>query len=293
MSKLYFNTIGITICGIFYLASPTAHAEVQGRYTNWLKELLASKSYEKLINPAFPDSTDDKPVQVTCLETPKQRYYIGVAQSMIVKAPLDQVASVVENIDQDGDLFPGFAKVKILSRSGGQLDTFWEQRIPVFFIPNVKYEMIYTFLPRDDHDDLDKKTRCYRYQLKDRGKLKESDGFIVLQKLGDQTTRYIEIDFFDAEWGALETFAPGRIWKDSVDGIYISDRATQLKAENPSWSAKQAREAAEKTVEKIEKATHKTPGEACADLKTLEWDKALPGLPLPGATINDAPRVSH
>jgi hypothetical protein len=277
MSKLYFDNITIALCGIFCLASSTAHAEVQGRYTDWLKELLASKSYGKLVNPTLPDSTTEQPDQVTCLETPKERFYIGVAQSMIVKAPLQEVAKVVEDIDQFVDLFPGYAKVKVLSRTPDRIETFWEQRIPVFFIPNVKYEMIY-FLSRPDD-----KTRLYRYQLKDKGEIKESDGFIALEKINEQTTRYFELDFFNADWGALETFAPGRIWKDSVDGLYISDRAIQLKAENPNWTAKQAREAAENTVEKVEKTTHKTPGEACADLKTLQWNQALPGLPLPGA----------
>ena len=278
MSKLYFDKITFIFFGIFCLVISSAKAEVQGRYTDWIKELVTSKSYEKLINPALPDSTDSQPVQMTCLETQKERYYIGVTQSMIIKAPLDEVAKVVENIEQDVDLFPGFAKVKVISHVGDQVDTFWEQRIPIFFIPNVKYEMIYYFLPHPDE-----KTRLYRYQLKERGRIKESDGFIALEKISDQATRYFEIDFFDAEWGALETFAPGRIWKDSLDGIYISDRATQLKAENPSWTAKQAREAAEKTAEKIEKETHKTPGEVCADHKTLQWDQTFPGLPLPAS----------
>jgi hypothetical protein len=276
MSKLYFDKIICISFGIFCLVISSAEAEVQGRYTDWIKELVTSKSYEKLINPALSDSTDLQPVQMTCLETQKERYYIGAAQSMIIKAPLDEVAKVVEDIEQDVDLFPGFAKVKVLSRTGDQVDTFWEQRIPIFFIPNVKYEMIYYFLAHPDE-----KTRLYRYQLKERGRIKESDGFIALEKISDQATRYFEVDFFDAEWGALETFAPGRIWKDSLDGIYISDRATQLKAENPSWTAKQAREAAEKTAEKIEKETHKTPGEACSDHKTLQWDQTFPGLPLP------------
>jgi hypothetical protein len=194
---------------------------------------------------------------------------------MIVKAPLEEVVKVIEDIDQYVDLFPGFAKVKLESRSPEQFVTFWEQRVPVFFIPNVKYEMVYFPVRPDD------KTRVYRYQLKDKGQIKESDGFIAMEKINDQTTRYFELDFFNANWGALETFAPGRIWKDSVDGLYISDRATQLKAENPTWTAKQAREAAEKTAEKIEKTTHKSPGEACADLKTLNWNKAFPGLSLP------------
>ena len=50
------------------------------------------------------------------------------------------------------------------------------------------------------------------------------------------------------------TFAPSRIWPDSVDVFYISDLAFQLKAEHPLWTNHQCRTEAEKTVDIMNKS---------------------------------------
>jgi hypothetical protein len=269
MSKRYFTLSLLLVISQFSIST---RAEVTGRYTDWLHTLVNSQNYKKLIPTGNPDPDL---VQLTCLETPGQRFYIGVAQSVLIKAPLEEVTKVVDDIDHYSELFPGFADVKIVSHDQNKLLTSWEQRIPVFFIPNVKYKMVYQV----SQPDADR--RIYAYQLEQSGTLKESDGFIVLERLPNQATQYIELDFFDANWGVVETFAPGRIWSDSVDGFFLSDLGIKLKAENPSWTHKKAREAADKIKEAIEKTGKKSPGELCADHKTVQWGDRFPGLNRP------------
>jgi hypothetical protein len=130
------------------------HAEVEGKYTPWIKQLLEKKAYTHLFsNTSKGGSSASNPVQITCLETPGDPFYIGVVQEMTIEARVEEVAKVVEGIDQLVDLFPGYASVKLLSRDDSQAIsrwvTSWEQKIPLFFIPNVKYQMIYFINPAE------------------------------------------------------------------------------------------------------------------------------------------------
>jgi hypothetical protein len=195
---------------------------------------------------------------------------------MTIQAPVADVSKVVEGIDQLVDLFPGYASVKLLSRDDsqpvGRWVTSWEQRIPLFFIPNVKYQMIYFVHPATASG------KTYRYQLNSAGTIQESDGMIVLEKKSEAETHYIEADFFKADWGVVETLAPGRIWKDSADGLYLSDLAIKLKAELPELSDKRARENAENFLANFEKTAKKSVGEICSEQKSLHWAEKFPGL---------------
>jgi hypothetical protein len=130
-------------------------------------------------------------------------------------------------------LFPDFDDVHVVSRDGNKVLTFWEQHIPVFFIPNVKYEVIYLI------DGKAGSRRVYRYQLAKESHLRKNDGMIVIEPDGPSGTRYTEYDFFDADWGPLTTFAPGGIWKNAVEGVVLSDLAIRLKSEHGDWSYKQ------------------------------------------------------
>jgi hypothetical protein len=214
---------------------------VESQYTDRLTKQLASWP-PKDINYAVQD---ENPVHMACIETPGERYYIGLEQSMFVNTPLEKVTAVLDDIAHYQELFPDFDDVHEVSREGNRIVTFWEQHIPVFFVPNVKYEVIY--LVDSSHPD----RKVYRYQLKKKDHIKNNDGMIVVERAGASRTRYTEYDFFDADWGPLTTFAPGRIWKDSVEGIYRSDVAIKLKAENPSWSYDKIRDEGKKALERF------------------------------------------
>lgn len=189
-----------------------------------------------------PETT---PVRIECIETPGNRFYIGLIQHMQVKAPVAKVAAVLDDFSHYKELFPDFDDIHVVSREGNKTLTFWEQHIPVFFIPNVKYEVIYVV------DGSNPDREFYRYELSKENHIKRNDGLIVIEADGPSATRYTEYDFFDADWGPLTTFAPGRIWKDSVEGMFLSDLAIGLKAEHPEWSYKQIAKESRKQLERF------------------------------------------
>ncbi len=184
------------------------------------------------------------PISLQCWETPGNDLYIGVEQRLSIHASLAQTEAVLDDFDHYKDLFPGYKDVHVQSRKADRLEIAWEQIVPVFFVPNVKYVMLYQV---DTHDP----TRVtYRYQLKTRGDLKVSDGFILISKQSDTLTSYVEDDFFDAEWGAAKVFGRDRIWGDTLEGIAESDLAVKLKAENPAWENTKARSESVHVLEK-------------------------------------------
>lgn len=182
--------------------------------------------------------------QLRCFQNPKNDLYIGVEQRVRIHAALSAVDAVLSDFDHLKDLFPGYKDIHLVSKTENRFLTYWEQRVPLFFVPNVKYEMIYLV-------DRSMPTRVvYRYQLKESGTLKASDGFISIRKEDDTHTDFVEYDFFDAEWGAAQILGKTKIWSDAVEGLYLSDLATQLKAENENWSHQKAKNEAEKQLKR-------------------------------------------
>lgn len=173
---------------------------------------------------------DDQPVRLRAWSTPGDDYYMGLEQAMVVDAGMDRVEAVLDDFGHYQDLFPDYKDIHVVSRKANRFRVYWEQKVPLFFIPNVKYEMFY---------ELDKSLpdrRVYRYQLARPGQLRHSDGLIVLERRGTASTFYFEIDFFDADWGPAKVFGKDRLWKETVDGLVFSDVAVKLKAEHPDWS---------------------------------------------------------
>lgn len=186
------------------------------------------------------------PVQIECIETPGQKDYIGLQQSLWIDAPLSTVSSILDDVAHYRDLFPGYDEIHVKSRDGNRFLVFWEQHIPLFFIPNVKYDVAYLV------EKAEKNRAVYRYQLVSGKTLKKDDGIIVLEEVKSETgtplrTRYTEYDFYDADWGILST---DKAWSESTEGIYLSDVAIKLKAEHPAWNYKQIAEEGKNTLEK-------------------------------------------
>ena len=86
---------------------------------------------------------DESPVRIHRLDTPGQRFYIGAEQVMFIKAPLARTEQVIDDIDHFKDLIPDFKDVHVTARDSNKFYVFWEHIIPVFFLPNVKYETVY------------------------------------------------------------------------------------------------------------------------------------------------------
>ena len=248
----------ILICFAFLFASapapgaekyPADHvlAGTPGPYLSWVLHVskggvpptfvFKTKADTALSKLAGSDSTE-APVEIICLEKPNAPLAIGVAQRMRVGAPVETVQKVVDDIENYADIFPGYKQTKVLSKDGNLWLTFWEQIIPLFFVPNIKFEMIYLV------NKTSPSRVTYRYQLKSPSTLKYSDGVILLEGAPNNTTLYTEFDFFDADWGVASSLGPKKIWTDAVEGLYLSDLAIRIKAENPTMPNPKIKETA-------------------------------------------------
>ncbi len=186
---------------------------------------------------------EDDRFQLQCLETEGNATYIGVKQLLDIHASLSAVDAVIMAINEYHDLFPGYKETKISDRAGTKLLTYWEQIVPVPFVPNIKYEVVYEL------EQPSPEQRLYRYHLHKPTQLKASDGFILIRQVNEHLTHYLEYDFFDADWGMAKIAGKSAIWDDSVEGLIHSDLAVKMKAENPTWTADKARKEAKKLVD--------------------------------------------
>ena len=75
-----------------------------------------------------------------------------------------------------------------------------------------------------------------------------SDGLIVLTPLNSTQTLYTEYDFFDAKWGVAASFGGDKLWKDTVEGIALSDLAFKVAAERPELRIEQIKDEAKKAL---------------------------------------------
>jgi hypothetical protein len=212
-------------------------------YTSWLADVL------KRWPASRPSSDNTESLQVTCVSTASDDGYVGMLQQMTVEAPLLAVENVVDDVPSYKGLFPDVVDVQVRpgSRNGNRYVTVWEQRVPVFFLPNVIYEL----------DNLVDKTTpgvgVYRYKLRHGTNMLASDGMVILEALGSERTRFTEYDFFNAQWGPLPA---SEVWRESLRGAFVSDMAIKLRAENPRWSleriAAEARQRFETESERME-----------------------------------------
>jgi hypothetical protein len=204
-------------------------------YTGWLVQVL------KRWSPKRFDTESAGPLKLICIATANEEKYVGMLQRTTIRAGISVVENVLDDVAHYKDLFPGTVDVQVVpgSQYGNRFVTAWEQRVPVFFLPNVTYELAYL---------VDKTTPglgVYRYKLRHGDKLIASDGMVVLEAIGPDMTQFTEYDFFDARWGPLPAAV---VWRESLQGAFLSDVAIKLKAENPSWSYKRIASEAERLI---------------------------------------------
>ena len=175
-------------------------------------------------------------IALRCWTTAGNELYIGVEQHLEIQASVAAVKAVLDDMDHYAEIFSGFSDIHILNRDGARSFSYWEQTVPLPFVPNVKYEMIYqTQSPSDTR-------HVYRYQLRRPSKVLRSDGFIVIAASPDgRKTSFTEYDFFDAEWGSAKVFGPRRLWSSAVEDLALSDFGIKFRTENPKWSGHKVR----------------------------------------------------
>jgi carbon monoxide dehydrogenase subunit G len=211
---------------------------------------LVQQSVQSYLSPKNRKAANEfLDLKLKCFERPGNHLYIGVGQTQTIQAPLSKVKEVVDDVEHYVDLFPDYKKISVLTREGNSFVTDWEQIIPIPFVSNIRYQVNYVF------EEIKPSTWAYRYQLKSSKDLIANDGVIFLEKITEGSTLFTEYDFWDAHWGLAKTFAPSKIWRDSVEGVAVSDLSIKLKSENPSWTYAQIQDQAKKMLsrENIEK----------------------------------------
>ncbi|MBI1860704.1 MAG: SRPBCC family protein [Deltaproteobacteria bacterium] len=178
-------------------------------------------------------SGDPTLIQTTAIATPGRPYYVGFKKCMIVKAPLTAVEAVMDDMEHYEELFPGDKRVTILSTEGNKVILGWERKIPIFFVPNVKYEITH----------LSKRTptqRIYRTQLRKGDRLLFSDAVVFIETLDSKgTTLYNNYEFYEADYGigllGISAVGVDKAWQEGLKGSYLSLLSVRYKAENPDW----------------------------------------------------------
>jgi len=236
------KVLGLIFCGILNASTPAfAHSHPlaeslegpKSAYTPILLELAknwAKSGTPREFGPALYNSLGGNPLKMVCVATSGNSFYIGLKQFMRVQAPLEKVEAVLDDIAHYKDLFPDYDDIHVISRDDNYVLTYWEQHIPLFFVPNAKYEIGYIV------DKSNPNLALYRYQLHKGDSLKTNDGLIIVEREPGGTSRYSEFDYYDANWGVAKALGVAKIWRESAEGLYASDVAVKIKAEHPEWS---------------------------------------------------------
>ncbi|MGZ3699326.1 MAG: hypothetical protein ACXWP5_14415 [Bdellovibrionota bacterium] len=171
-------------------------------------------------------------------------FYIGVRKSLLVHASVAKMEAFFDDLDQLKNLYPEFKQTSVTERSGNKMTAFWERTIPVFFVPNVKYETNYLVDKRNPQRGV------YRYKLGWSKSIKNIDGIINMVAMGPNDTCFMIWDFFEAEWGPVKVMGQESIWKSSIKGSFVADMGMKVRIENPDLSYPKVIEMANKLAEK-------------------------------------------
>jgi hypothetical protein len=196
------------------------------------------KSWPPADIPAAP--TSGNPLWMRGVRKAGDDSYVGVEKRMLIHAPLGKVTALMKDFDHYKDRIPDLKKVEVLGHEGNRITTAWETKSPVFFVPNTKYQLVWTI------DETSPTRAVYRFQLKSSNHLKASDTLIVLEAQGADSTLLTTFDFFQLDLGLVGAFATvKKVWTKSFEGLYHGDIALKTQAEHPDWSAKQIDKEAE------------------------------------------------
>ena len=187
-----------------------------------------------------PTTNPGSPVAIRMYRTPGSPYYIGMEKQMLVQAPLARLEAVMDNFDHYRDLFPDFRIIREENRDGNRVEVFFQRGVPVPFVEDIFYRLTYLL------DKTDPLQKVYRYHLKESNNLKRSDGLIFLDAISENETRFHAFDFYEADWSVLKIMGADRIWRDTIQGTFLSDLCIKMRAEHPDWTYERIRREREK-----------------------------------------------
>ena len=205
-----------------------------------ISSIYTEKLPEKMgqINPEFVQNhkLEKNTIELQCFNNAKNKIYIGLAQFMLIKAPLKRVTEILESFEKYPLWFEGLVKNKAQPQKVlGEYLVESEQVVPIPFFSNIKTSMIYSIQKLE-------KNVLIRYQLKSSNNLMYYDGFIELQELSSGEVAFVEYDYILADWGMAKLMGPENIWTESLRGIVQTDLAIKLKAEKSDLADQDVRE---------------------------------------------------
>ncbi len=227
------------IAAIFLLILPTLRANakdlVQSPYTDVVEKVSEKEILE--LGRKYNTKADGK-IQLTCLETSENNLYIGLWHSLTINSNLKDTALILEDFEKYPEVFDGIVNSKVIKKSDSN---FWlvefENKSPVFFLPNIRYQMEYKMQTVQNG-------KLYKYHLSNlysQNSITYSDGLILLKE-EKGITKFYELDFFNANWGIAGNLAGANIWSDSIKELAISDVELKVKAENLKLSSDEKKE---------------------------------------------------
>ena len=230
--RIVVFSIWLLLISSFATADYSLDVDLGGRSSVHSQALQKIAIEGVLVNSFNFTEQRPNPVSLRCLSTKQSASYVGVELWASIDAPIERVRAVLENFTEYKKIFIGFDDIVLLRQDANKAVVLWEQYIPI--LPNIKYEMSYVFGQNK------KRQFVYLFKLWDAHTIRFSDGVVLLEADGLKKTKFIEYDFFDANWGLLAR-SNNRIWNESVGGIYMSGVVVKLKAEHPDWSYEKIR----------------------------------------------------
>lgn len=236
----------------FLFITLALHAQVYANESQL--EAVISSRYTKEISRFLKNWTDHpihKTIHFECYETPDDPYYIGTKHTMIIHAQIEDIHKILKDFEHYPQIFAGLMKAEIRSSDKNKYLIYSEQEIPIPFVENEKNEMFYWY-----HEVSSEKI-IYRYQLKKSNHLKFNDGGIILESLQPDSsekapvTLFTQFDFLNTDWSLARTFGSQVVWKNTLKGLYQSDLAIQLRAENPQWKTEKILEISKDEADKF------------------------------------------
>ena len=237
MKKTILNIIFIFLIILpFCKAIAESGIVLAGKFSPYSARVLACFN-KKMKEPAV----NSESIQVTALYTENDHLYIGFEQSFVINASMDRVSAVIEDFKSYPSMFNDIVKAEIIKRDDdSRFILRQEQKIPVFFIPNLVYDMSYNTVRSSD------KAKFYIYRLCGGKGMKYNDGIIMLKKISKDKTALYELDFVLADWSALGSISKNLIWKSVIEGGLQANIVIKLRSENPGLEISRCKEAAKK-----------------------------------------------
>ena len=194
-----------------------------------------------------PPATDfDGKLRLRRIDAPASKLYVGLRQEMIVHASVEAVVAVLDDFADYPRMFDDLLRAEATETGPGAFSLLQEQRVPIPFVKAATFTLNYLV------DDRGPDGKGYLYKLKESNRLKFDDGMIRLTRTQGGECRFLEYDFALADWGALGSLAPSKIWAASISGTIVSDLTIKLRAEHPDWNLGRVRDEAKREASKYD-----------------------------------------